>query len=134
MLTPAVAFATAALLAFLPGEDPQSSARAPANCVKLAVADTGVMSDANDACVFAIVEAAKEPGCSKSKGRAMSAADRRLRAIPAVHHLEEHAALSWPVDFIALTADAATAVWDSTIGFIGDLYDFAEREASGLSI
>ena len=133
MITPAVAFATAALLAFVPGDMPRPSAEAPANCVKLASADTGIMSDASDACIFSVAEAKAETGCSKSKAREMTAAALRPRLLPAIHRMDaDVTSLEWPADFVALTTGAAATVWDSTIGFLGDLYDFAERKAAGL--
>jgi hypothetical protein len=136
MITPAVAFATAALLALMPPDAPQAAARAPANCVRLAAADTGVMSDATDACVFSVLKAAAEPGCSKSRSRTVMVAEGlKLTAAVARSRFDDRGgALAWPLDFIALTADAAAGVWDTTIGLLGDIYDFAERKASGLWI
>lgn len=155
MLTPAIALATASLVAFIPGDE-ETARSDVSTCVKLASADsTDVMSDATpDACVYA-VQADAKPDCARSvrvleAHRVVTMTDTRAVVHPVLRvrlqreghdveaadrdSAERDTVLEWPGDFIALTADAAATVWNMTIGFIGDAYDFAERKARGLWI
>lgn len=135
MLTPALALAVAGGLAFLPARQDVAAVTPP--CVKLA-SDDGIMTDAApDACVFSVEKVVKAgETCAKSHAASAIAPGRTVKLVRVREGRFEEAprTLNWPGDVIELTTDAATLVWDETIGFIGDLYDFAEEKAQALWI